>query len=238
MKRSISFVLLLLGVMQAVTACATLTYSAEPIEAWVIDAETKQPLEGVIVTADWELRGGGLALGGSSYAGELMVMEAVTDKNGRFYFPAWGPLRQFKGELHNHDPRLILFKSGYRHEILSNKIRLEAEAALEPVRRSDWDGKTILLKPFKGAAADYAESTYDLGREIDNVLDLARGDRECNWKKIPRMLIALDGEASKLDSQGVKLRAWRLGQHILRTDDIPVTERCGAPKEFLWRYSQ
>lgn len=241
MKRNILFALQLFCSSFALSACAAgypPAYSAEAIEARVIDAETKQPLEGAIITADWELRGGGLALGGSSYAGELMVMETVTDKNGRFYFPAWGPIRQSKGELHNRDPRLILFKSGYRYEILSNKSRFEAEDALEPVRRSQWNGKTIELKPFRGKMEEYAERVYDLGREIDNMLDLARSDKECNWKKVPRMLMALDSTASSLESQGVKLKAWRLGQHILRIDDIPVTERCGAPKEFLRSYSQ
>lgn len=136
----------------ALPACATIyppAYSAEPIDARVIDAETKQPLEGVVVTADWELRGGA-SPGGSTTVGELMVMEAVTDKNGQFHFPAWGPIRQFKGELHNHDPRLILFKSGYEYRILSNEPRFDAEAALQPVRHSQWNGKTIELQKFVG----------------------------------------------------------------------------------------
>src|SRR3990172_3705709 len=74
------------------TACAlvSLKYSAEPIEARVVDAETKQPLEGVIVTANWELVEGTLA-GGPRVLGQMMVMEAVTDANGRFSFPALGP---------------------------------------------------------------------------------------------------------------------------------------------------
>ena len=36
------------------SACGE-TYSAEAIEAWVVDAETGQPIEGVVVAANWQL---------------------------------------------------------------------------------------------------------------------------------------------------------------------------------------
>lgn len=58
--------------LAAVPACATpIRYSAEPIEAWVVDAETKQPLDGVVVTANWQLKEG--TFGGSVQVGQLMV---------------------------------------------------------------------------------------------------------------------------------------------------------------------
>src|SRR5690348_13390482 len=71
--------------LQACTTSATY-YSAEPITAWVVDAETKQPLAGVNVVAHWQLEGG---LEGGNNIGQMMVMEAVTDTAGKFSFPAW-----------------------------------------------------------------------------------------------------------------------------------------------------
>lgn len=237
MKRNLLFVVLL-GTASGLPACATpLTYSAEPIEAWVVDAETKQPLEGVIVTANWELRGGP-SPGGSTPAGQLMVMEAVTDKNGRFHFPAWEPkLRLPLTELHNHDPRLLLFKSGYRYAELANERRYisRPETILEPVRRSDWNGKTIELKPFKGTMEEWAEHVYSLGSDI--YYDFARG-KDCNWKKIPRILTALHKMSLYFDAQGVKLKGWRLGQHVLRIEDIPRNSICGSVDEFFRSYLQ
>ena len=52
----------------------------------MVDAETHQPLEGVNVVAHWVLNFG---LEGTVHA-DLMLMETVTQSNGRFYFPAWG----------------------------------------------------------------------------------------------------------------------------------------------------
>ena len=47
---------LLLAFLLPLQACgAPPWYKAEPIEAWVADAETNQPLEGVIVVAHWQL---------------------------------------------------------------------------------------------------------------------------------------------------------------------------------------
>src|SRR6266849_1854255 len=88
MKRSPLARIFALICLLPLQACAT-TYSAEPIEAWVVDADSGQPIEGVVVTANWELEIG--TLGGNIPVGQIMVMETVTDQKGRFYFPAWGP---------------------------------------------------------------------------------------------------------------------------------------------------
>src|SRR5947209_3399798 len=69
-------------------------YSAEPITATVVDADTKEPLEGVVVVAHWEMKGG---LEGGNVEGEVMIMEAVTDAQGKFHFPAWGPKKVYVG---------------------------------------------------------------------------------------------------------------------------------------------
>src|SRR6266540_7096039 len=113
MKRSwrYGFIGLLLVWLMSLHACST--YSAKPIEAWVVDEETKQPLEGVIVVANWELRYG---LEGGAY--QLTIMETVTDKNGRFYFPGWGPKAIPKelpsgARLKEDDPGLLFYKHGY-----------------------------------------------------------------------------------------------------------------------------
>ena len=81
-------------------------YSAAPIEAWVVDADTNEPLEGVIVTANWQLVSGTLA-GGEIPKGQLMVMEAVTDKDGRFYFEGWTKANLTTGELRDKDPQIV-----------------------------------------------------------------------------------------------------------------------------------
>ena len=88
------------------------TYTAEPIEAWVVDPETNQPLQDVIVVAHWQLKGG---LEGGNRVGQMMVMETVTDAQGRFYFPGWGPkFRPLNGELKTGSPRIAAFQERVR----------------------------------------------------------------------------------------------------------------------------
>ena len=86
------------------------SYQAEPIEGWVVDAETGKPLEGVNIAASWELT----ASNGFStiQVGSLMLMEAVTDAKGRYVFPAWGPLPADHGSLRKESPRLAFFQDG------------------------------------------------------------------------------------------------------------------------------
>lgn len=228
MKRKVGCVLLILICVAMLPACATLaghplTYSAEPIEGWVVDAETKQPLEGVVVTANWELRGGA-SPGGSTAIGQLMVLEAVTDKNGRFYFAAWGPIRQFKGELHNHDPKLVLFKSGYEYRILSNKSRFDAEAVLEPVRRSQWSGKTIEIERFKGTPREYAKRISSL------MIDIRFIEDDCYWKQTPRMILELQHQRQLFESSGIVVAIYSVD--YLPTDKL----KCGSPKEYFRKY--
>ncbi|MCF6199453.1 MAG: hypothetical protein L3J67_08665 [Hyphomicrobiaceae bacterium] len=71
-------------VVVAFTLTGCTRYSAEPIEGWVIDADTKKPIEGVIVVANWQLHKS--TIGGRIPAAHLNIMETLTDKNGRFFF--------------------------------------------------------------------------------------------------------------------------------------------------------
>ena len=60
---------------------AFITYSAEPIEAWVVDEETGKPLEDVVVLAHWQLRSTWIE---PQIIGELTILDTKTDSNGRF----------------------------------------------------------------------------------------------------------------------------------------------------------
>ncbi len=199
-------------------------YSAEAIEARVIDAETKRPLEGVIVTANWELEEG--TLGGNVPVGQLMVMEAVTDKSGRFYLPAWGPKRPPKGGLRNKDPQLLLFKSGYHFRRLDNEFRDYMYE--EPVHRSEWNGKTIEMKPFRGTIEEYANHLSFLNTSLESILS-----EECGWKEIPQMIIAIDRQAKIFQKRGI------YGLPSIKSLEVRYTNfkaRCGSVVDFFKSY--
>lgn len=225
MRYGLPTLLWLLSISSALPACAMpLSYSAEPIEGIVIDAETKQPLEGVVVTANWQLEQG--TVGGNIQVGQLMVMEAVTDKVGKFSFPTWGPKTTRNSFLVNDDPQLLLFKSGYEYRRLNNPYSSDRELRLRPVRRSVWDGKTIEVKPFKGALEEYARHLGSLGNNLYPLL----GSEACHWKQVPQMLLALTRQSRNFR---------KLGINALYDVDVylPVREReCGSPKIFFEAY--
>jgi len=213
---------ILLGIFIVLPICADYPreYSAEAIQAKVVDAKTKKPLEGVIVTANWQLESGNV--GGVIYVGQMMVMETVTDKDGKFTFPAWGPKPLKKGLLLNHDPQLLLFKPGYRYLSLQNTF--EDKMYLKPVRRSEWDGKMIELKPFKGMMEEWANQLGFLITSLRFVED------DCNWKKTPRIILALDGEKERLRKAGIIRTFYSIS--YLPTDE----KKCGSPQEFFRGY--
>jgi len=134
-----------MATIAAVIAAACLAgcgiYSAEPITAWVVDADTGAPLEGVHVVATWEVRGG---LEGGNLVGYLKVMETVTDKSGKFHFSGWGPRPNLHfGGVDNSSPSLLLLKRGYEYKATSNRASVTTPT---PSRfTSDWDGKTLRL---------------------------------------------------------------------------------------------
>jgi hypothetical protein len=202
-------------------ACAA-TYSAKPITATVVDAETGEPLEGVNVVAHWVMNDPAWRR-----AGDLELMEAVTNKEGKFHIPGWGP----KGipsdlprgtRLGNDDPGLILFKSGYKVDGLSNMLqpnRLRPENDI-PVRYSDWDGKVIRLEKFKGDLQFYGPpGTFGAGIE-------------CPWKKVPRFFVALMQERARLDRLGVRSALPTLG-HL---ENSFRNSGCGSAEEFFREY--
>ncbi|MEK7322119.1 MAG: hypothetical protein AABZ84_03455 [Pseudomonadota bacterium] len=215
------------------SGCASLQYSAEPIEARVVDAETKQPVEGAIVTANWELVAGTLA-GGPEVIKQMMVVEAVTDSNGRFSFPAWGPKINLhpEGGFRENAPQLLIFKSGYEFWKGFNDTPGDHPYNFNSVQRSDWNGKTIELKPFKGTPEEYAEHVH----QLDNDLEWVRYGENCEWKQLPRMLVAIHRLSERFESQDVKLKGWLGGARIRKVTNVGKQNQCGSAEEFFKGY--
>jgi hypothetical protein len=234
MRRKLSFVHLLLGLSLSLSACATDfpdTYSAEAIEATVVDADSHKPLAGVIVTANWALSSGNP--GGSTPAGQLKVLETTTDKDGVFRFPGWGPIKRKQGFLLYDDPQLLLFKSGYDYRRLNN---YRDGVALEglwraPVRTSQWDGKTIELNKLDDANTQY-KSLLDFSSEVDHFAT-SHAD-PCQWMNLPAAIRTIMLERKKFEAQGVKSDWVRTFDKRLLDSKQYFLKKCGtAGKELL-----
>lgn len=100
--------LLLIGIFLFLLNCAHAVRYDGPYSGKVIDAETKEPIEGVVVLGVWYTSQFSPAGSVSNY---YDAMETVTDKNGDFFIPGKG-LRVLSN-LEEMD--ILIFKSGYEY---------------------------------------------------------------------------------------------------------------------------
>jgi hypothetical protein len=210
------------------TACGA-QYSAQAFEAWVVDAETGRPLEGVVAVANWQLNGGPWE--GGMPLEQLMVMETVTGPDGRIYFPAWGPIRsKHQGRVRSERPGLAFFKRGYEFFVGSNY----SYSVLNPDpginMRSDYDARTIKMAKFKGDLEEYARSLYHLKSALSFV------ESDCEWKRAPRMILALDAQQREFN-------AVRLDWSVYSIDILEIStpwrrDNCGSPREYFGKFQQ
>jgi hypothetical protein len=217
MKKTFHTLLGLFVVITLLTGCPAHVpyfYSADAIEAWVVDEETKEPLEGVVIVAEWELYASMFVE--YQRVGQLKVMEAVTDKNGRFSFPAWGPKVTVWGHLKKNAPRMIFFKSGY-----------EAGADYSVQNYSERNGQVITLAKFKGSLEEYADRLSTLRATIS----YESSNSECQWTKIPHMVAALHKQKAIFDKYNIYNRLYSI-------EDLTIMspKSCGQFQSFFRSY--
>lgn len=180
--------LLVLGMVLAaqVEDSPPLTYSAKPVRGVVVDAGTGEPLEGVIVVAQWILH----EPGKGSWK-RLHVFETTTDAKGNYLIPGWGPKDNTWypwTRLRDEDPALSFFKRGYIPHYLQNRLERN-----ESVRFSEWDGKAIKLQKFTGTADDWVRKLSLLQTS------LSWGSEVMEWRHVPRISLALEEERLMLE---------------------------------------
>jgi hypothetical protein len=229
--------LLIIGLCLASLTChafGPFWYRAQPIEMWIVDEDTNTPIEGVIAVAHWQLDMG--TLGGYSPVGQLTIMETVSDAKGRVYFPGWGPKFAAVGVMQPRRPSVLLFKTGYRYVELDNFDDPDTEETTT-LRKFYWSGKTVKLKPFRGTDEEYAKHVYDLDSSLEFVRYGLLGTLEdCEWKKTPRMLVALHRISESFDLKQVKLPGWRGGARIRKVTDVGNQNKCGPAADFFRSY--
>jgi hypothetical protein len=123
------------------------------IHVKVVDSDGK-PLDGVIATAVWTQEKS--SFDGNIPSSVIHSYETITDNNGEFDIPKWGP--EFKG-MNEHPtrsfPSIFLFKDKYKVRILRNNHK---RSVFDVINKSDWDKKTVKLKRYKDSYPDYYEN--------------------------------------------------------------------------------
>jgi len=186
---------LLIAVVAGCDWYGTRSFSADAITAYVVDADTGEPVAGANVLATWVMKSG-LENNTTNYA---MVMEAVSDASGKFTFPAWGPKSvSVRGQITDLAPLITIFKSGYK--LGGGANRLDKPAPFHMT--SDWDGKTFKLNRFEGTADQYADylETYLIG-DVESLLR-----NGCHAMSFLQFLRALDLLSRELKTKQVHTR--------------------------------
>ncbi len=207
------------------SGCAT-TYSAAPLQAWVVDAETGEPIEGAHVVAHWALR-----FGLHGQHGDLELMEAVTAADGSFSLPGWGPKPlpsdlPSNARLTNLDPQLIVLKSGYLARAVANTMRSMEPGPGPSLRTSEWNGRRIEISRISVTDYRYAVA---LGSALVGV---SWGG--CGWTRIPRTMLALDAEARRLSQLGID----HIVPNMRRIVNTSERKECANVREILKAYEK
>jgi hypothetical protein len=181
----------------ACAASGPQTYRADSVRGRVLDADTHQPIQGVNVVAHWSLRWpAGIESHGS---GEIVLMEDVTDAQGRFSFPAWGPTpvsAEFpkSATMSEWSPRLVFFKPRY-----DRVYAFPPYVAHAPNDRSQLLSTSTpeVVEMHKSSGNDLA---YDAAN--GNILNGVKLEG-CRWTRIPRMMKTLVAESERMAQRGI-----------------------------------
>lgn len=142
-RRPITWAIIVLSVFlfltPHLTSAAIFRYDG-PYQGKVIDADTGEPIEGVVVVGIWDRIHPNVAGWNSEF---YDAVETMTDKNGEFYIKGLGPL--FFSNI--EEMSILIFKTGYDHIghclwkslkvdlILKQKITWNGDVAVIPLKR-------------------------------------------------------------------------------------------------------
>ena len=194
-RESLRLKLAALMLYALISGCSGTSYSGPGWSARVIDMETGAPIEGANVAILWPLE-----LYSGQFAGWLFVTETVTDKDGIFSLPAWGPLttptesgRQTR--LSPNVPHIRIFKSGYEFDAEdccsdTSYLNNAWHFGSGPPTRETWSNQRVFgIARFTGTPLQYLEY-------LDNNLSLA--GPICGYINMPRFFATAIIENRKL----------------------------------------
>ncbi|HEX2667786.1 MAG TPA: carboxypeptidase-like regulatory domain-containing protein [Gammaproteobacteria bacterium] len=221
--------------LSAMAGCALglVPLSADPIDSRVVDSDTGAPIEGAVVLAYWELHSGSLS-GDSRPCGAANVEDTVTDKDGRFQLPGWGPtMPDCSGQMRQGNPHLYVFKPGYYFVNMPNG---EPDTKSVMTTHNAWQDHPVFLRKIE-YAIPAAHGTNDWRNinslEVSITPFIQYMPTQCNWKKAPNMLRALALQRQAFIQAGRRLPG--LVDMLMLNDEWyqKNAPQCGSPKAFI-----
>ena len=184
-------------------------YYSPKMAARVVTPDGK-PVAGAIVVVSWTMH----KSWNNVPVGPLKVEEVVTNADGWFRVPAWGPA-QPDYALNSKEPIVRIFKPGLVPLTIYNVEGVGMSSA-NRILRFRLQGQTITLEQFAGSPVEYERSLGPFIRELDQVYGTSK--LRCQWRQRYRILLAVQ-DVSMGAAQGRPVVA----QY---NDDISMTD-CG-----------
>jgi hypothetical protein len=205
------------------------SYVSNPINGIVINAKTKQPLEGVVVFAIWTEYGGYH----SHVIDEFEVGEAVTNENGEFLIPKWGvkKSKNWSAMLPIDEPYVYAYKYGF----LPTHIRNESDPEkFQFYHRSEinWHGSRMIeLTSVEDVAIDDKEMLSKL-RDITPYLH-----GSCRWRKLVNLLVEIDLQMEDIERRASSEENSALPWYMLDQKGI-LQAKCSGAVPLLTKFRQ
>jgi hypothetical protein len=163
--------------------------AAGPWRAQLLDADTREPLEGVIVLALWEKRTFAWPHPDRNYHD---LDEVVSDRDGRFVIPARVVASRHPFEV-TIGPRLTIFKPGYGRWHFEGMPALWATDRDAAIKQSE-----VNRERFAHGGVVMMMPRAKTRQERKEVLDRVRPEPEVPPEKYPRLLAAYNQERVSL----------------------------------------
>jgi len=225
------------------------------IKGTVVDANTGQPIEGVVVTASWIL----LPWGTTYPLRTLKALETVTDDLGKYTIHGWAPKFSLSGHLEDDQPKIRFFKPGYVPLVIRNNSvyhpglekdtdhKIKEKVTLsngrtgirmyEPEGHQVKFGKklhTFRLERFEGTDGEFIELLNENYNINDRYMDILKyfimSGRDCEWKQLPITFSTLHKLSASMESP--KYKAW------FNVSYLGGQDRCGSAEEYFKDYLQ
>jgi hypothetical protein len=196
--------------LAALTLLSACTFSISPfdeplVRGKVIDQDTLQPLQGVIVYGFYVTAEGSIA-GGTVYRDVVRSFETQTDAAGVFEIPAWNSGYQLvRGQPRGEFPKIGFYKGGYntKTDALATLRRwypqgpIAGERVIRAATASNngsaelWDWTA---RPMALTQAKTEKQRYDAIIDAGDAFRFADSDGACGWERHVGLLVALHVE--------------------------------------------
>lgn len=199
-----------------VSSCGIIphSYQAAPITGQVVDKETGKPVEGVHVAVYWQLYDNSVlgGLGGRVVTDVMGVSETVTDKDGYYHIPGWGPEYVAGDYLGEESPMIGFYKTGYEFkEVYNSNMTLtvnkdyiseryeysKEETEKGDIYKSNWDGVKIEIEKESSGIKDIISN---LDNTYTFIYQIVSG-KKCESKIIKKFIASYSNQAEYIKNK-------------------------------------